>query len=213
MTGNDLNILLRIGAKHALYRADGRWYHNLKAFPGALFDEAGWILFESEEAYRSHTGVQIRNDLHVPGGISSLPGYEPFPAELKTELAHNDVFADSEVLLRVLRTIEVIPRDVELVRRLKTLYRDSCQICGTQLQVRENNYYSEVHHIRPLGRPHNGPDTLDNMICLCPNHHALLDLFSMPLRMEELHVIRHNLNSEYLGYHNNICLRLTQRVP
>jgi putative restriction endonuclease len=31
-------------------------------------------------------------------------------------------------------------------------------------------------HIRQLGAPHNGPDTYDNLICLCPNHHVLFDL-------------------------------------
>ena len=28
----------------------------------------------------------------------------------------------------------------------------------------------------PLGRPHNGPDTFDNLLCLCPNHHFLFDV-------------------------------------
>ena len=36
--------------------------------------------------------------------------------------------------------------------------------------------YAEAAHIRALGRPHDGPDTPDNMLCLCPNHHVLFDL-------------------------------------
>jgi len=35
--------------------------------------------------------------------------------------------------------------------------------------------YAEAAHIRPLGDPHNGPDTPDNILCLCPNHHVLFD--------------------------------------
>jgi putative restriction endonuclease len=36
--------------------------------------------------------------------------------------------------------------------------------------------YAEGAHIRPLGAPHRGPDTLDNLLCLCPNHHLLFDI-------------------------------------
>lgn len=35
--------------------------------------------------------------------------------------------------------------------------------------------YAEAAHVRPLGSPHNGPDTPDNILCLCPNHHVLFD--------------------------------------
>ncbi len=30
-------------------------------------------------------------------------------------------------------------------------------------------------HIQPLGVPHNGPDELPNLLCLCPNHHVMFD--------------------------------------
>ncbi len=29
--------------------------------------------------------------------------------------------------------------------------------------------------MRPLGKPHEGPDTVENVLCLCPNHHVLFD--------------------------------------
>jgi putative restriction endonuclease len=35
--------------------------------------------------------------------------------------------------------------------------------------------YAEGGHLRPVGRPHNGPDTADNVLCLCPNDHVRLD--------------------------------------
>lgn len=35
--------------------------------------------------------------------------------------------------------------------------------------------YAEAAHIRPLGSPHDGPDDLTNLLCLCPNDHVLLD--------------------------------------
>lgn len=35
--------------------------------------------------------------------------------------------------------------------------------------------YAEAAHIRALGSPHNGPDVIENVLCLCPNHHVLFD--------------------------------------
>jgi hypothetical protein len=39
----------------------------------------------------------------------------------------------------------------------------------------ERSFLREAAHIRPLGAPHNGPDTWDNTLCLCPNHHVPFD--------------------------------------
>jgi putative restriction endonuclease len=47
-------------------------------------------------------------------------------------------------------------------------------MCGTRLEGLAGPY-AEAAHIRPLGAPHHGPDTPDNILCLCPNHHVLLD--------------------------------------
>jgi tetratricopeptide (TPR) repeat protein len=66
-------------------------------------------------------------------------------------------------------------RDTTLVKELKRMYDDTCQICGVRIIIGPGKYYSEVHHIRPLGGKHNGPDTLSNAIVLCPNHHTAFD--------------------------------------
>jgi hypothetical protein len=66
-------------------------------------------------------------------------------------------------------------RDQTVVTELKTLYDHTCQLCGYRLQRAEDAGYSEVHHIKPLGDPHNGPDIPENMLVLCPNHHADFD--------------------------------------
>ena len=39
----------------------------------------------------------------------------------------------------------------------------------------EGGPYAEAAHIVPLGRPHDGPDTDDNILCLCPNHYVQFD--------------------------------------
>ena len=75
VTGRRLNEEWSVGAKHALYREDGKWYHQLNRFPGALFDAKGYLVFETEEAYRTSGDLQITQDVHVPQGISSIAGY------------------------------------------------------------------------------------------------------------------------------------------
>jgi putative restriction endonuclease len=35
--------------------------------------------------------------------------------------------------------------------------------------------YAEGAHIRPLGRPHDGPDIEANVLCLCPDDHVRFD--------------------------------------
>jgi putative restriction endonuclease len=67
-----------------------------------------------------------------------------------------------------------IVRDTKVSRYVKQLYRDACQVCGVRLEV-PGGALSEGAHIRALGRPHSGPDVVGNLLCLCPNHHALFD--------------------------------------
>lgn len=74
-TGKNLNKRWGVGAKHALYRADGKWYHHLKKFSGALFDRNGYIVFNTKEDYLSCPYLQHGETLHIPNGISSIPQY------------------------------------------------------------------------------------------------------------------------------------------
>jgi len=73
--GRDLNRRWGVGALHALYREDGKFYNHLTHFPGALFDARGYVLFKTQEQYRNSPHLQHGVQLHVKGGISSLPGY------------------------------------------------------------------------------------------------------------------------------------------
>jgi 5-methylcytosine-specific restriction enzyme A len=66
-----------VNAQHALYREDGRWYHVLQRFSGALFDAHGYIVFETECAFRSCPHLSIGEEVNVthPKGIAAIPGY------------------------------------------------------------------------------------------------------------------------------------------
>ena len=63
--------------------------------------------------------------------------------------------------------------------------------------------YAEAHHLQPLGGDHHGPDVIENIICVCPNHHALLDYFAISL--SDIKIERHpehSVGGVYLTYHN-----------
>jgi len=96
-----------------------------------------------------------------------------------------------------------ILRDTALARWLKHLYSFECQICRTTIDLPNGGRYAEVHHIRPLGAPHSGLDSLGNMLVLCPNHHAMCDLGAIHLTLRDLHLLPgHQPSSENLEYHN-----------
>ena len=75
LTGQQLNDEWKVGARHALYHADGHWYENLERFPGVLFDRNGYVVFETAESFKNSTYVKIGKKTNVPRGISRIPGY------------------------------------------------------------------------------------------------------------------------------------------
>lgn len=209
MTGNYLKKILSIDAKHALYREDGKWYHNLTRFPGVLFDKNGYIIFNNEGDYINNPNVQIKKDLHITNGIESLANYLKF-TEREKELINGIDFGtedkndNEENAIRITREIEIILRKKNLVEKIKQLYNKTCQLCGTRIVIGENKYYSEVHHIIPLGKPHNGLDVIENMMCVCPNCHIELDFKAIPLSKNILKLNRHSISSKSIEYHNSL---------
>lgn len=67
-----------------------------------------------------------------------------------------------------------ITRDNEKSRRIKELYSYQCQVCNTAIKTKIG-FYAEGAHIKPVGTPHDGDDSVDNLLCLCPNHHVMFD--------------------------------------
>jgi putative restriction endonuclease len=102
-----------------------------------------------------------------------------------------------------------IARDTEKSRRIKELYKYTCQVCGVRLETPAGPY-AEGAHIIPLGIPHNGPDEESNILCLCPNHHVLLDVGAITLA-DDFRVlgvpgepklfVRHDVGKDYVQYH------------
>jgi hypothetical protein len=98
-----------------------------------------------------------------------------------------------------------IIRDTVLARQVKRLNNYECQLCGHTIILPNGSRYAEAHHIRPLGEPHNGPDAIENIICVCPNHHAELDYGVRPLAPEGIRYAQgHSISSTYIQYHNEV---------
>jgi putative restriction endonuclease len=65
-------------------------------------------------------------------------------------------------------------RDQSNVDWIKNLYDNTCQVCRIKLMT-DAGAISIAAHIQGLGKPHNGPDVIENMLCLCHNCHAIFD--------------------------------------
>lgn len=103
---------------------------------------------------------------------------------------------------RVKQTVYRKVRDTVMSRKIKRLYEFRCQVCGVRLVLEPGVFYAEAHHLQPLGGEHKGPDVNGNLICLCPNHHALFDFFAMPFNPAKLKFNRHTLGKSFVNYHN-----------
>ena len=136
---------------------------------------------------RYSSGEQLRNDFQGNAAvIDPLDQDDIFACDI-------DETQEKEVVVRK------ILRDSVIVKDLKNIYNNSCQICNKQINLRAS-MYSEAHHLQPLGKKkHNGPDIKENLIILCPNHHAEFDFGAIALNPKTLSIEHCNPNDEFMG--------------
>lgn len=100
-------------------------------------------------------------------------------------------------------TIECIIRDSAIVQQVKRLHDCRCQICSHTIILPGRVKYAEGHHIKPLGSPHSGPDVLENLLCVCPNHHVELDYGAAMIDLNHLRRAKgHTIDETLVKYHN-----------
>ena len=140
---------------------------------------------------------------------------QPWDSYLPGEVAQALARGEDLPPLRRASVINRRVRDTEVAASVKRLYGNKCQMCGTQLKTAAGAY-AEAAHIRPLGIPHNGPDVLSNLLCLCPNCHTEFDghavavdgegrVYRFGHQIGELHVRpEHELDFSQLAYHQEI---------
>lgn len=136
---------------------------------------------DQEKGYR-YDGLYYINHIEKVRGLSGFLicrfhlESETSLKSLERQLAGN-LKADYSRTTRTRALVNRVNRDTSLSERLKKLYKHRCQVCDEYLE-KPNGAIAVGAHIKALGRPHNGPDHLSNMLCLCPNHHAQFDAFS-----------------------------------
>lgn len=79
-------------------------------------------------------------------------------------------------------------RDPRLVEARKLLDDYTCQACGFRLEVGEENYIIDVHHLLPLGGLQDVRITsVNDLVCLCPTCHRIAHTAkTRPLALEEV---------------------------
>ena len=138
----------------------------------------------------------------------------PLAVELSGPSDDTAVPIDLEPPSRVVATTYHILRDTATARQLKADHGYFCQICGLTIELPDGARYAEAHHVRPLGRSHGGPDARENMIVLCPNHHAMCDYGVIRLSADALRRIDdHVIDPTFISYHNDRVYRRTGPRP
>ena len=125
--------------------------------------------------------------------------------------------ADYKRTTRTKSYVSKVDRNAVLPDALKEMYGFGCQVCRCRLE-KPGGAIAVGAHIRGLGRPHNGPDDISNMLCLCPNHHAQFDAFAYFVDADTLQIKglaefdgrsllvspKHQINRDFLAYHKNL---------
>jgi len=107
-------------------------------------------------------------------------------------------------------TVLRVVRDSKISSDLKKIYKYHCQVCDTAIKTK-SGFYAEGAHIKPLGKPHDGDDSIANLLCLCPNHHVMFDKGTFSI-LDDLNLVgdangslhiheKHKIKKSNLSYH------------
>lgn len=183
--GLPVRVTRGLGSKHHTYRYDG------------LYLVERWWADTGRSGFKIYCFALRKIDdkpISTPAGELPLPPGNQGPDRV------------SSYTTRILR-------DTLIAESVKKEHDYVCQTCSTRIE-RLGGAYAEGAYIRPLGRPHNGPDTADNILCLCPNCHVLFEGWAFSIEddgtllgvlngsLNELET--HNVDRKHLGYHRRL---------
>ena len=146
-----------------------------------------------------------------PDSVSQIPG----PSLPAPPLDTDDEGGPAP---RAQATVQRLVRNTAVGSAVKALHDYACQICGTHIETLTGQY-AEAAHVRPLGRPHNGPDVASNVLCLCPNCHVQFDRLALYIETDRaicrtktgkrIGFLRsapaHHVDPEQLAYQKELC--------
>jgi putative restriction endonuclease len=195
------NAGLLVSMDHGLpVRVIRGYMHQSELSPGKGYKYAGLYSVVDAWQERGKSGFMIcRFRLEYSGGKED----RKTPQQIELDYGRRESIRKSSTVIRIVR-------DTKIANDVKRYYDYECQVCQTFIPTKIGRY-AEGAHIKPLGKPHNGEDNTDNIICLCPNHHVMFDrgAFSISDGLNLLGnlsgrlLIRdgHKLNKENLSYH------------
>jgi hypothetical protein len=114
------------------------------------------------------------------------------------------------------------PEERDAVAGLKSRYDHACMLCGDRRRrsPAESDGFAEIHYALPVEEPHDGPETPENALVVCPNHRADLEHGLVrvdPRTLTVRHAYEpsvtgrtlsvadgHRLERAYLAYHNDV---------
>ncbi|MFI9360373.1 YDG/SRA domain-containing protein [Kitasatospora sp. NPDC053057] len=142
-------------------------------------------LFRVEQSWHENGQAEFRIWRYRLERIDSAVGTAPKPLLVEP--------VGQEKPTRTEAMVQRVVRSTKVANFVKQTHDFTCQVCGIRLQT-PTGAYAEAAHIRGLGQPHDGPDVTGNVLCLCPNHHALFD-FGMLTIGDDLMVTDHAAGS------------------
>ncbi|HOO52578.1 MAG TPA: HNH endonuclease signature motif containing protein, partial [Alphaproteobacteria bacterium] len=101
--------------------------------------------------------------------------------ELENLINHSDTSASIKLKLSEVRYRSYNPA---IIKYLKIIYKNQCQICGRNPFPEISNTICEAHHIEYFSTSQN--NSASNIIILCPNHHRLIHLYNPLFHREKL---------------------------
>lgn len=188
-----LNDAWGVGAVQVRYSDDGHWYATLARFPAALFDAHGYVLFMTEEEYRTSPYISVGKQVSIPKpGISAIPGY--------VRVADSDESPSLDVDIHTVAATEGRQRLVLHLQRERnqTVVRNKkkqaasldCEVCGFsfhRVYGSAASDYCEVHHLLPLSEVDNDRQTrMEDLAILCANCHRVVHLNNPPYTLNQV---------------------------
>ena len=137
-------------------------YSSLNGLPVRVIRGADYDTPYSPTAGYRYDGLFVVNDYWQEIGRSGFRVWRYRLIKMTDSAAYGESVSEPESIYSVAPRQEIVVqrvvRNTGQAQRLKALYDYRCQVCRIRLEGLAGPY-AEAAHIRPLGAPHNGPDT------------------------------------------------------
>jgi 5-methylcytosine-specific restriction protein A len=153
---------------------------------------------EIYEKYLPSASIDTPDDTQQNEIVQELRNNNTSRQELITDLLNLKPSASETIIIKS----KVFKRDNKTVAQIKLLRDFKCQICNTTIRKKDGSFYVEAAHIVP--KHQRGPETPDNILLLCPNHHKEFDLGETTIHKHDTKIIEITLN----GHQHTLSLEI-----